>query len=730
MNDSDTEDEVYDYMLENYSFTFSTIQYCGSPYTPIYEIQGSGMTTPLMNQVVTTEGIVVGDFQEGGKNGFYIQDPEGDGNTATSDGIFVYAPSSMDVFVGDHLRVQGTAGEYYNLTQISSVIDIWLCDSGVALPEPTVVTLPVPNVEYLERFEGMLVTFPQDLVISEYFNFDRFGEIVLTSERFTTPTALYEPGSPEVDAANTAYTLGSITLDDGRTNQYPDPAIHPNGLEFNLYNLFRGGGLVTNLTGIMDYAYSLYRIQPTEGADYTAANLRPAQPEIIPGDIKVATFNVLNYFTTIDAGGSANWICGPSGDMECRGADSELELERQRAKIIAALSTIDADVVGLIEIENDRPGPDPDYAAADLVEGLNDVMGADTYDYIATGAIGTDAIKVALIYKPASVTPVGDYAILDSSVDPLFLDNYNRPVLAQTFMSNTVGEAVTVAVNHLKSKGSACVGDPDLGDGAGNCNLTRKDAAQAQVQWLESDPTGTGVDKFLVIGDLNSYAKEDPIDVIKAGADLAPGTSDDYHDMIDEILGETAYSYVFDGRTGYLDYIMVNSNLRPYVTDLDIWLINADEPDIIDYDTSFKLPAQQAIYAPDAYRSSDHDPVIITLTFNKSPVAMDDFYETDQDVTLTVDALEGVLANDYDLNIYDIIILNVREQPQNGQLTLNQDGSFEYIPNAQFFGVDTFVYDLLAIPPGLTRSEYVDTATVTITVHPEYKFFFPISFGD
>jgi predicted extracellular nuclease len=711
-------------MAADYSFSFTTLGECGDAYTPIYDIQGSGMTTPLMGQVVTTEGIVVGDFQEGGKNGFYIQDPVGDGNPETSDGIFVYAPGSMEVYVGDHLRVQGTAGEYFGLTQISSVSGLWLCAANVPLPAPTEVTMPVPSVDYYERYEGMLVTFPQDLVISEYFNFDRYGEIMLTTERFTTPTALYAPGTPEVFAAMEAYTLGSITLDDGRTNQNPDPAIHPNGLEFNLYNRFRGGDLVTNLTGIMDYSFNLYRIQPTQGANYTSVNQRPEQPDIIPGDIKVANFNVLNYFTTIDTG---SWICGPSGNMECRGADNAVELERQRAKILSAISIMDADVVGLIEIENDRPGPDPDYAVADLVEGLNDIMGADTYDYIATGAIGTDAIKVALIYKPANVTPLGDYAILDTSVNPLFLDNYNRPVLAQTFTSNTVGESVIVAVNHLKSKGSSCaaIGDPDLGDGAGNCNITRTNAAKAQVQWLESDPTDTGVEHILIIGDLNSYDKEDPINAIKAGPDETPGTADDYFDMIYEILGEHAYSYVFDGRTGYLDYAMVNAHLQPFVTDVHIWLINADEPDILDYDTSFKAPAQQAIYAPDAYRASDHDPVIITLTFNQSPVAMDDFYETDQDVTLVVDA-PGVLANDGDLNVNDILILDVRVQPKHGQLTLNQDGSFTYIPNPQFYGVDTFVYDLLAIPPGMTRGEYVDSATVTITVHPKYKFHFPI----
>ena len=184
---------------------------------------------------------------------------------------------------------------------------------------------------------------------------------------------------------------------------------------------------------------------------------------------------------------------------------------------------------GMTEIENNIT----DDATEDLVSGLNDIFGAGAYDYIATGAIGTDAIRVALIYKPAAVTPVGSYAVLDSSVDPRFVDTKNRPTLAQTFMDNSTGGIFTVAVNHLKSKGSDCndLGDPDLGDGAGNCNVTRTLAAQALVDWLASDPTGSGDSDFLIIGDLNSYDKEDPIDAIKAGADDVLGTADDYTDL-------------------------------------------------------------------------------------------------------------------------------------------------------------------------------------------------------
>jgi predicted extracellular nuclease len=584
---------------------------CGDPYTPIYDVQGDELTSPLVGTEVAVEGVVVGDFQdEDGDpfdtdlDGFHVQDPTGDGDPTTSDGIFIYAPGGMDVAAGDALRVRGAVSEYNGMTEITAS-QIWICSNGNSV-SPTTISLPVTSVDDFEPYEGMLVTFPQALVISEYFNYDRYGEIVLTSERHNTPTAIYDPSTDpasDVQVAMQAYLLDKITLDDGRTVQNPDPAIHPNGDEFTLDNLFRGGDTVASVTGVIDYRYDLYRIQPTQGADYTPANHRPAQPEVVGGSLKVASFNVLNYFTTIDTG---DWICGPSEDMECRGADTEEEFTRQRAKIIAALVAINADIAGLIEIENNII----DTPVEDLVSGLNDVVGVGTYDFVKTGPIGTDAIKVAFIFKPAKISLVGDYAILDSSVDPLFLDEYNRPVLAQTFIEDSTGGVVTVAVNHLKSKGSDCndLGDYDLGDGAGNCNLTRTDAAQALVDWLAGNPTGAGDGASLIIGDLNSYDKEDPIDVITAVG---------YTDLIYAYQGEYAYSYVFDGQTGYLDYALASPSLLDKVTGTTVWHINADEPDLIDYDMSFKLPAQDALYAPDPYRSSDHDPVIVGIDFSQ-----------------------------------------------------------------------------------------------------------------
>jgi uncharacterized protein len=563
---------------------------CGdNEETAIHAIQGDGAASPMVGNQRVIEGVVVGDFQgASGFNGFFVQEEDADADTdpRTAEGVFVFAPGSAPVAAGDVVRVQGTVSEFNDKTQLDSVTNLVVCPAGGAV-SATQAALPVSDLSDWEPREGMLVTFPQSLAIGEYFDFDRFNEIVLTAGRQFQPTAVHEPGSAEAAALAEANVLGRLTLDDGRNAQNPDPAIHPNGAVFDLSNRFRGGDRLQDVTGVLDFAFGLYRVQPTEGARYTEANPRPAEPEDVGGNVKVASFNVLNYFTT--------WPNPPG-----RGADNAEEFARQRAKIIAAIGRLDADVVGLLEIENNQA------AIEDLVAGLNAAEGAGTYAFIDTGVIGTDQIKVAFVYKPERVTTVGDFAILDSSVDPRFIDTKNRPSLAQTFRTNDSGGIFTAVINHLKSKGSDCndVGDPDTGDGAGNCNLTRTAAAEALVDWLGTDPTGSGDDDFLIIGDLNSYDKEDPIDALRAGG---------YTDLIREFQGEFAYSYVFDGQLGYLDHALAGGGLVDEVTGATEWHINADEPDILDYDMTFKQPAQDALFEPNPFRSSDHDAAVVGL---------------------------------------------------------------------------------------------------------------------
>ena len=607
---------------------------CDDPFTPIYDIQGDGSAAAITGNL-TTRGVVVGDFEgSAGLSGFYLQDATGDADAATSDGIFVFTGSANLVDAGDLVRVTGFGRERFNQTTIngsningSAVPAANIVDCGTGSVSPADVTMPFAALDFPERYEGMLVRLPQALVISEYFNYERFGEMVLAlplagETRPFTPTVLEEPGA-DAQARALANSLRRITLDDGLSVQNPNVVRHPNGSPFSLTNRFRGGDTVANTVGVLGFDFSLYRIQPTGPADYTAVNPRPAAPEDIGGSLRVAAMNMLNFFLTPDniqesssaPDNPADNLCGPGPSLECRGWDGDQpdELTRQRVKLLAALAGLDADVIGLNEMENTTgvdPLGDPDDG---IVAGLNAMFGPGSYAAIDTGTIGTDAIKVGLIYRPAAVTPVGGFEILDSSDDPRFIDTLSRPVLAQTFMENATGATFTVAVNHLKSKGSACPGDPDIGDGQGNCNLTREAAAQALVDWLATDPTGSGDRDYLIIGDLNSYAMEDPIDAVKAGPDDTPGTDDDYTNLIEQFVGQHAYSFVFDGQAGYLDHALASPTLAAQVTGATEWHINADEADLLDYDTSFKPLAQDAIFEPNAFRSSDHDPVIIGL---------------------------------------------------------------------------------------------------------------------
>jgi predicted extracellular nuclease len=596
-----------------------TVADCAASYTPVYDIQGAGSSAAITGNV-TTQGVVVGDFEGStSQGGFYIQDATGDGDTATSDGIFVYTGSADLVSAGDLVRVAGYARERFSQTTLngsnsnsSAVPSANIVHCGTGSVPATDVEMPFASADYPERYEGMYVRFPQSLVISEYFNYDRFGEMVLAlplagETRPFTGTAIDEPGTA-ANARTEANSLRRITLDDANSAQNPAVLRHPNGDPFSLTNRFRGGDTVQNAVGVLGYDFSLYRIFPTGPAAYTATNPRPAAPGSVGGSLHVGSLNTLNYFLTPDYPGTGNPLdnkCGPAQDVECRGwdADQPDELTRQRTKLLATITGVNADVMGLNELEN-TAGVEP---LADIVSGLSG------YAYINTGTIGTDAIRVGLIYKSAKVTPVGDFQILDSSDDPRFIDTLNRPALAQTFDVNATGARFTVVVNHLKSKGSACTDDPDTGDGQGNCNGTRTAAAQALVDWLATDPTGSGDADFLIVGDLNSYAKEDPIDAVKAGPDDTAGTADDYTNLVFKYQGTYAYSYLFDGQFGYLDHALSSASLTSQVTGATEWHINADEPDVLDYDTTFKPPSQDALYEPNAYRTSDHDPVLVGL---------------------------------------------------------------------------------------------------------------------
>lgn len=599
-----------------------TVTVTASGLTRIPAIQGSGSTSPLAGQTVTTEGVVT----KLNNNGFYLQDETGDNDPATSDGIFVFTSTAPTVSVGDRVRLTANVVEYNTgaasnattlanpLTELTSVSGLAVLASGMAIA-PTLIVFPEATEGDLERVEGMLVEIATPLTVSQNYFQGRYGQVTLAAEgRLIKPTNLYPAGS--VDAQNLAgdNARRRIILDDGTSLQNPNPTPY-----IGDDDTLRAGDTLPGLVGVIDYGLATssntgladYRIHPVGAVNFIRANPRTATPPAVGGNVRVASFNVLNYFTTfIDgttADGQSGQGCSLGGAVSasnCRGANNVLEFTRQRDKIVAAMTAINADAVGLVEIENNG-----ETAVANLVAALNAAMGADTYASVGmpAGGTGTDAIRMAMIYKPAKLTRVGGAQSDTASI-------HNRPPLAQTFAA-TNGEKFALIVNHFKSKGSCPSGsgaDADQGDGQGCWNDLRVQQAQALQGFAAT--VGAGSDsRVLIMGDLNAYGREEPvIELLNNG----------YADQVSRFNGDAGYSYIFDGEAGYLDHALATPNLASLISGTAVWNINADEPAIIDYNTEFKQPACATCgpdyYTATAYRSSDHDPVVVGLSLLKS----------------------------------------------------------------------------------------------------------------
>jgi predicted extracellular nuclease len=571
--------------------------------TPINQVQGSGSSSPLDNSAVTVAGIVTGDSQDNDADlsnnlgGFYVQELDADSDPATSEGIFVFdgrAPA-VDVSIGDHVMVEGTVNEHFGETQISAAL-VTVTGSGTV--QAVEINLPAD----LEQYEGMFVSLPQTLTIAGLYELDRYGTVQLIAGG--RPFSYTNQNPPDVAgyaAHQVDFAARSILLDDGRVEQTIYPIRYLNAGAAPDYSI-RSGDTATGLTGNLRYARGSgasgregYRLVPTVDPLFEAANPRPGAANLA-GALRVVGFNTLNFFSTIDQGQDN---CGPSGNAGCRGADSAEELERQLAKLITALNVIDADIVALMEIENNAG-----IALQMLIDRLNLVSG-DTYAFVDTGTVGTDVITTAFLYKAATVSLHGDAVVLDSRIDVRFDETRNRPSIAQSFVQISNDAVFSVVVNHLKSKGSSCAdgGDPNLDDGQGNCNATRAQAASALADWVAADPTGSGDTDYLVIGDFNAFVFEDPLTALKNAG---------YTNLMEASVGGDTWSSVFAGESGALDHAFASASLVLQVSETIDWHINSDEPIALDYNTEFgRDPALFDATIP--YRTSDHDPIIVDL---------------------------------------------------------------------------------------------------------------------
>ncbi|MGV4325035.1 ExeM/NucH family extracellular endonuclease [Trueperella pyogenes] len=622
----------------------------GVKITPIAEIQGEGATTPLEGQEVTTQGVVTAVYAKGGYDGVVIQTP---GTGGTHDGkashaVFVYGGNiAKGVAKGDFIQVMGKASEYKGQKDKKSKTQLkdpkWTKlekPEGFVDPKPVELkSLPAGDVER-EKLESMLVSITGDYTITDNYNTGRFGELGLAPglKPFVAPSQLHNPVTSPDEVAKLARfnAENALILDDGVSRDLTSFNKFHNDLipaaYLNVKDPARvGAQVVFKQPLILDFGFDKWRLQPTEEinvkgkdtpdsyVDNTSKwvefknNTRPEAPAS-KGDINIATFNVLNYFATT----GAEWKCKDgykdrkgdfvtSNKCEQRGAYSEAALKRQEEKIVTAINALDAEVVGLEEIENSRRfSKDRDFALNTLVAALNKAAGSEKWAAVPTPskiAADTDVIRLAFIYQPAKVKTVGETRTLIGSAN---FTGLAREPIAQVFQAidekgAPKGEEFVVSVNHFKSKGSAPKTNPaDNDKGQGNSNLLRIEQAKELRAWLEKEFPGKPI---FAIGDFNAYGAEDPVLEFKTNG---------WKEIVEE-FDTDSFTYVYGGLAGSLDHMFANASAYAMTLDAQVWDVNADEPLAFEYSRYNYNVKVKDLYDTTSYRSSDHDPIKVSI---------------------------------------------------------------------------------------------------------------------
>lgn len=559
----------------------------------IHEVQGDGERSPLLGRTVTLRGVVNGNFLRG-LGGVFIQDASDDDRPAA--GLYLQPPEASTtepapLHKGDLIEVSGVVEEFGNPpASLTGLRDAqWRVLASGHRVAVLRIDAPPPSWEALE---GVSVRIDAPLTVNDNGGLQKYGELAVAfGGRLFQPTEVARPGA-EADAITFDNARRSLVLDDNRNRQFPDRVWYLDGPLDNQHPL-RVGSVIEGVSGVVDQRHGRYRLQLDDSPKRITQAPRPAAPEAT-GNLRIAAFNVLSLFNGNGRG---------QGFPTPRGASTPAEYRRQLDKLVSAITAVKPDILALMELENDGGGTHS--SLADLVDALNRALAANggNGDYRAAHmgkGPGRDVIRVAMLYREGRVQPIGKA----QSIDDGPFEERSRAPLAQAFRAGAAAPFV-VAVNHFKSKGGCDDADDanrDSNDGQGCWNALRVQSAQRLALWLGTDPTGIGSERALIVGDLNSYSKEDPIIALEQA-----GYVDVFRDR-----GEPDYSFIWSGASGRLDHALASRALAADVVSAAHWHINADESAAFDYQTEHRDKDGDR-YQPDPYRSSDHDPLIVDL---------------------------------------------------------------------------------------------------------------------
>lgn len=548
--------------------SFISIHVFAQTTLTIPQIQGSGSSGTYTSQTVKTTGIVTAKFIGSGKiGGYFLQDATGDGNVLTSDGIFV-STSSDNVTVGDKVEITATVNEYSNRTQLEAVTNITLVSSNNVLP--------VTKVKYIadgwnwEQYEGMLLEFDQTLFVNSNYSLQQYGQLTLNPTRKYSPTNQCLPGTSEYTAFVSANSKAQLTLDDGITTSYYTPILFA-----DINGTRRTGERINNLQAVVDYASSKFILYPAKTPVFYG-NPRPTAPtELGNYNLKVCAANLEIFLVE-------------SYDPTYGGPSNDAQSAKQLTKITAAMLAIDADIYGLVEVQEGQA------ALIKLVNAMNSTTSSGRYNYINdNGTSSGTYTKAAYIYRTDKVSP---YLSLKNNDNP---SPYNRKK-AQAFTLKSNNERFIFSINHFKAKSgcsSATGSDADKHDGQSCYNATRVTEAKSTLNFMNGNKSYYNDEDVLVMGDLNAYGKEDPIQTLIQGGLI---------DLHRAFHADSTYSYVYSSEAGYLDHALASISLAKQITGVSVFHVNSDEQTMFGYSGS--------AYQPNMYRYSDHDPVVVGIS--------------------------------------------------------------------------------------------------------------------